>query len=615
MRASLLLLLRKRLDSMVISPDAYKRAEDLFSVRYFESADRSGQQNTLENFYALDYRASRVNFNLHQKRAHELAALIHRNHEAEKDTLRIAVCGGGIGGLTCFIALHAFGFVGTQLYEGGQQLLGLQLDCSHRHSHPSYNDWPEALRHRATTDLPFMNWSAGTAHNIAGEMLCDELVDGVTRENENLIHREFPITQLARVQRDGSLVWEINPGRKPVLADVVVYALGFGRERCLDASRADSYWWDDNLENYQRELYRFDRHKFIVCGLGDGGLIDAIRIGFGPRRSEMVGPALIAAGRHDTYQNPPREPDFEDGEDTRSQWETKIEEACKRSRVDGDSLLSELKHMLKAAAEGDDVLSSKLKTLKVQQSSPRGNDVFLIGMDAFNVSRNMSPINVLLFALLEGELDEATPSSKNSTRYLQGKFNQEESKIELDGPDATEFDSGFSMDKNLVFLRIGPENGIHNIVTLLKGKTLADRPDEYNHLTTADQIDASNRYDIMKALGFLRDGDEELDSETIEWDYRTSCVQRFAKSVFGEQAQVSLQRCEENGYWVQINAPVADATGEWDDLAQKNREAVLELGGFDRRLFGAPIAFRTPVPNKPQFSATARRMAPEANDE
>ena len=268
---------------MEINADALKRAKDLFTVSYFDDEGCSGARGTLKNFYALDYRASRVNFNLHQKRAHELAHLVDRTHGLEKSTLRVAICGGGIGGLTCFLTLHALGFKKTEIYEGGQRLLGLHLGCKHRHSHPSYNDWPEALRHCATTDHPLMNWSAGTVHEIAEDMLAAELVESATREKEHLIHCEYPITSLAKVKRGEEDLWEITGTHgQNRYADVVIYALGFGREQFLEGSRADSYWWDDNLENFQRELYRFDRHKLIVCGLGDGGLIDTIRIGYGP---------------------------------------------------------------------------------------------------------------------------------------------------------------------------------------------------------------------------------------------------------------------------------------------------------------------------------------------
>ena len=111
----------------------------------------------------------------------------------------------------------------------------------------------------------------------------------------------------------------------------------------------------------------------------------------------------------------------------------------------------------------------------------------------------------------------------------------------------------------------------------------------------------------MKGLGQLRDGDEALDPETIEWDYRMACIQRYVERHLGEQAQVSLQRCPQNGFWVEIAAPIASSTDTRGEVAMRNREAILAQGGFDRRLFGAPIAFTTPEAERPRFSATARK--------
>ncbi|KNG94562.1 hypothetical protein ATO11_03900 [Pseudaestuariivita atlantica] len=566
-----------------------------------------GQRKTLPNFYALDYRASRVNFNLHQKRAHELADLVEREHGDKRKTLKVAICGGGIGGLTCFIALHALGFENTEIYEGGQRLLGLHLDCHHRHSHPSYNDWPEALRHLSTTDHPMMNWSAGSAHAIAEDMLADEVVAQITSEKKALIHCESPIRSIARVRRNEEDLWQISRDgdRDRRLADVVIYALGFGREQLLEGSRADSYWWDDNLENFQREIYRFKKHKLIVCGLGDGGLIDAIRIGFGPERSDMVGPGLIAAGREDGYHVPPRRPDFTDEEDLKSDWEAKVLAACRRARAPGDELLDDLAYILREAAADHPALKQRLTALKSQQHSLRGNGVLLVGDREFRGAEKMSMINVLLFGLLAARLDGVEENPDKRAKFAIGSYDEEAGVIRLEGDDGAPSEE-IPLKTNLVFLRVGPKDDMNAIVEPLKNATRIKRPDDYNFQSIQDELDGTVRHKLMQGLGLLRDGDETLGAEAVEWDYRLTCIRRFAARHLDQGAQVSLQRCAENGFWVEIATPVSEGGDNRGEVAQKNRDALMALGGFDRRLFGAPVAYVDAEAGMPRFRANAR---------
>lgn len=608
-----------------MDPETKAQALDLFRVQYSEAsevADRGPDEivydKTLPDFFALDYRASRVNFHIHQKRAHALARLIDLEYADHRPDLRIGICGGGIGGLTCFLALQAYGFENTKLFEAGRLLLGLQRGCHHRHSHPSYNDWPQADIHRMTTDLPFMNWSAGTAHDVAERMLDDDLVTSVTEGDlKSRIEENSPVEEIKRVTEGKRTVWQIEIKSKDNrvasrwdTVDVVIYALGFGRERETEFSRAENYWWDDNLENYLREWHHYTNHKMIVCGLGDGGLIDAIRIGSAPARDDMIGPRLIAAARDPIYREPAGAPDFSKTADARSDFETGFVDVCKPegTRYDDvfDSFCREVANILNCDDDAPEAaLRDQIVRLKERQKD-FGDAVQLIGNTEFTLRPNMSPINAFLFAAL---MVDRNRTRSTDVQYRQGRFEKSDDDpaqiacTDDKGPDS------YQIHKHLAFLRLGPEDQMFQIVRELNGARRKPRIDDDTLVSRVDAFTCDLRHRMLNGLRLLRDGEQADQPEIFAREHRVRCIQRFVRQHLGEGALATLCRCPDNGYWVEIVADLDVGGAAPGPDAAANREAMLRLGGFDRRLFGMPVAYRDPTPGRPRFSGSAWQAA------
>ena len=83
---------------------------------------------------------------------------------------RIAVIGGGVGGLTAAAACRLLDCQVTVL-ERLDGPLALQRGNHTRFLHPRIYDWPEPGSTAGETDLPVLNWSAGLAGDVADTIL------------------------------------------------------------------------------------------------------------------------------------------------------------------------------------------------------------------------------------------------------------------------------------------------------------------------------------------------------------------------------------------------------------------------------------------------------------
>ncbi|WP_425399110.1 NAD(P)-binding protein [Aeoliella sp.] len=196
----------------------------------------------------------------------------------------VAIIGGGFAGITLAAGLLRRGFE-VHLFEQRPELCHLQSGCEIRALHPTIYDWPHPASTRRDARLPILNWSAGTAGDVARSVLkqfenISENADG--RYNEYL---------RANARIDGKRVaWDNAAEPSQVVRgkrwlgrggshefDNVFVAVGFGIEAdVLDATTV-SYWRNDRF-GQPRPGARSERpESILIAGTGDGALIDLIR--------------------------------------------------------------------------------------------------------------------------------------------------------------------------------------------------------------------------------------------------------------------------------------------------------------------------------------------------
>jgi|GEM_PF-5055405 len=559
-----------------------------------------GEAITLQNFYALNYRAPRVNFYAHQRNTLELCEYIDEEIRASSKTWspdldvlpgraekqpRIAVLGGGIGGVTCFLGLRAKGYDNVFLFEAGPELLSVQQDCEHRHGHPGAADWPSLTTGAiTTTDLPVLNWVPGTASSIISQMREDYILKYV---NETLakdyVFLNSPVTEIVAQNPPeiGAKGWRVTAPVDPrnTVFDIVVFALGFGNEKDVLSSRSDDYWWQDNIGHFMRERYRFKGADIVISGLGDGGLIDAARIAFNPAmRDDLAGP-LIGAARDEMFHVPPQKPDDSDYAEVLSQFEQALQQACEVGK--NEDLLEPLKVLVDRARVGeygeDGRLATLLQAMIDSRDNQKSSDAMLctlVGKGPFNLRRTIAQVNALLFAIANLKGEDGRPAR---IEYRQGQFDND-GIARLDIHDETLRDEP---------LEHAPGFGLH---------------------ITGDQ-----RLAFLKGIGAIG-WDDEVEEETAAWDYRVRCIQRFADTLLLD-ARVRFRRDGDRNGYVEIKAPMMfDPKDEnAPEKARRNYNAIMAIGGFDRTLYGVPVVYVDDSPQENAYRASTWYYKGEAS--
>lgn len=197
----------------------------------------------------------------------------------------IAILGGGAAGLTAALACYILGYKAS-LFEKTPYLCHLQYGCDTRWIHPHLYEWPEFGADRHYAGLPFLNWRAGTASEVS-----EQLLDAYNRVNDlrlrTFLAKDVSFPDPLKPLR---LCWD-GMGAGDEDFDAIIVAVGFGLERGVKAGNSSSYWRNDGLN--QVDLTK-PVTKYLISGVGDGGLTDLIRIklrGYNQGRviNELVG--------------------------------------------------------------------------------------------------------------------------------------------------------------------------------------------------------------------------------------------------------------------------------------------------------------------------------------
>jgi hypothetical protein len=214
--------------------------------------------------------AYRVSFSSQQRRALNLVAALRG--QTRYPIGEVAVVGAGLAGLTASAALICNGSRVT-LIEKNDAVLAAQKFTWHRYVHPTLNFWPDR-EINPTTQFPFFDWFSDDCNKVVSEL------DREWKENFHLRLNDFLNNcELKRIDydtpKDGRLTAVMQREKKEIVRDfdAIILAIGFGEER-IGLPPNKKYWIHDDLD----KLALTNFGTAVVGGIGDGGLIDALRL-------------------------------------------------------------------------------------------------------------------------------------------------------------------------------------------------------------------------------------------------------------------------------------------------------------------------------------------------
>jgi hypothetical protein len=224
-----------------------------------------------ERLFVLGCYARRVTIHSQQQRAFNLIyAIVESAKLARGD--RIAIVGGGLGGVTAAAAAAAKGYR-TTMFESGNELVPTQLGST-RYVHPNIFDWPGSGWADPWTHLPYLNWRADQITRVRAQLL-KEWGDLTQRWAEQYGYRvDVQVERRVRtIERHGAqLVLGMQKSVPVTTFDGVILAIGFGTERGWPNVVGYDYWRENDL--HQRRGQR----SVFISGTGDGGIIDLLRV-------------------------------------------------------------------------------------------------------------------------------------------------------------------------------------------------------------------------------------------------------------------------------------------------------------------------------------------------
>lgn len=199
---------------------------------------------------------------------------------------RIVVIGGGAFGTTV-AAAAAYAKFQVVLLERYETLLHLQRGCDTRWLHPRFYDWPAPESESRMARLPFLDWSASSAGNVAVQIQ-REITDLQQHDLSGRLKIDLGVTDL-KVERSKQGIYEVcyrsTDGQYIRPCELIVYAVGFGIES--NHGYNDSYWRNDRFG--QSDLsFAGKRVRYVVSGFGDGGLVDVFRLTIRDFRYERI---------------------------------------------------------------------------------------------------------------------------------------------------------------------------------------------------------------------------------------------------------------------------------------------------------------------------------------
>jgi hypothetical protein len=166
-------------------------------------------------------------------------------------------------------------------------VLELQHNSS-RYLHPHFYDWPKAGSDNPNADLPLMNWTAGTAGEVAAGLRAQ--FDDALRSSILSFQPDMRVTGLnpSTISTVRVLVPDVSSLGK--IYDVVILAIGFGLEAFLEGD-TPSYWLPSQMS--AALLTPQPEPLIFVSGNGDGGLVDFLMSAFNAMEHRAIGELIL----------------------------------------------------------------------------------------------------------------------------------------------------------------------------------------------------------------------------------------------------------------------------------------------------------------------------------
>jgi len=204
---------------------------------------------------------------------------------ANDKNYQIGIIGAGVAGLTFAAAALEAGFR-VLLYEKTSVYLHMQFGCDIRKIHPNLYEWPDKNYINPYAELPLLDWKHDSASNVVKQIIrgWEKIKTAATASDLKGVKtfEKFMSCEKIEVKRalhKGKLKYGVShKGEESAtnFCDLLIYATGYGVESGVDSkANTPSYWRND----YYAQI---DMHKeaprYIISGVGDGGLIDLFRL-------------------------------------------------------------------------------------------------------------------------------------------------------------------------------------------------------------------------------------------------------------------------------------------------------------------------------------------------
>lgn len=539
----------------------------------------------------------RVGFAFQQKRALNIVASMKIDGQLENNP-RIAIIGGGIAGITAYLALHALGVNKTKLYEINSDVVRIQHDAAHRPIHPCYNNWPMVNFFNPTTNFPFFNWFADNAKNVADSLLARWKGHYATTLPHIMVQHKVEKMELVNDSKEIRLyLKKKNPGGKNWISidnqdfNLIIIATGFGKESELEISRSDSYWTPDQLNTLRED----DGIKNIyVSGIGDGGLIDCIRGCFREIDNTNLMIELISHLRHKKYhkpresiEDPSEDPDFEQSPieaDIRRIEKRAIGMLPKRAPVSqedfGSSTENEISEFLHEEYQKIiKTLPQGAKDLLSDRKSQHYKKVTLIGKFSHPFSCNTAPINKLIIAYILSEYPDL---------YVRGYI-----KIIKQKPHLITFaGENKSLASDPLIIRHGANPPVYTFSKSFKENNLTLLNSVAN-FASGDKLENGLWNDMDDFCEHIQNVAEHKPKERSYFEFRQKLAMKFGvKYLCVEITPNGEQTSEEKPAHFEFNPN----RSEFRDLKDMPHR---QMGGFPHEIFGVKLIARRPEKVKP----------------
>lgn len=242
----------------------------------------------LPGVFVLGCFERRITFYSQQVRALNLLYALSASGRLQHDS-HVLVIGAGAAGLTAAAAARRLGARVT-LLERGDEVMPLLRGNHTRWLHPHIYDWPAPGSENPRAGLPILDWQANQAGDVVRQL--DAQWKNLCEESRIDFHRG--VRNLKCTSGQGSehtFTWNTKPEASPHATrfeegsfDIVILAVGFGREKMLEGVKSPFYWADDDLHQRPPKT----PCRYLISGTGDGGLIDLLRVQLREFRHEQL---------------------------------------------------------------------------------------------------------------------------------------------------------------------------------------------------------------------------------------------------------------------------------------------------------------------------------------